>query len=367
MLPGRTVVGTRRSEPGAEAWAAGAPIETIPIHAEIGSTRLARHLRWRIEHQIRRRPLSWRQGRAAHRALRQVIVRHRVEVVLAEYLDAWLPFLHTVQSAGARFVAHAHGLDVSQRLQEPHWPAKYRLLNAASAVVTMSAASRTRLLEIGLHPDRVEVIPYGVDVGPEPEPRQAQTTVKLVAIGRLVPKKAPLVLLAAFDQARQIDPTLQLELDVVGDGPLMDAAAGEVSARRLAGVRLHGSQPHDVVRKLLDEGDVFLQHSVRDPSTGDEEGLPVAILEAMASGLPVVSTRHAGIPEAVAQGATGLLVEPGDARAMAEAIVRLARDIGLRQELGRAGWARAQSRFTWERERTSLLSVMQLRAEEERS
>jgi len=86
----------------------------------------------------------------------------------------------------------------------------------------------------------------------------------------------------------------------------------------------------------------------------------VSILEAMASALPVVSTRHAGIPEAVFDGVTGFLVEPGDSVAMAEQILKLASDPVQRQELGLAGWRYARDHFTWERERASLLHVLGL-------
>jgi len=108
----------------------------------------------------------------------------------------------------------------------------------------------------------------------------------------------------------------------------------------------------------MDEADIFVQHSMTDPETGDEEGLPVAILEAMSAALPVVSTRHAGIPEAVVDGSTGYLVNEGESAAMAERLIILARNHDLREPLGAAGWARAKEHFTWDRERASLLHIL---------
>src|SRR5690606_29444154 len=127
-------------------------------------------------------------------------------------------------------------------------------------------------------------------------------------------------------------------------------------------VTLHGGQPHAVVLGLMRECDIFLQHSRTDPVTGDEEGLPVAILEAMAHALPVVSTRHAGIPEAVIEGVNGLLVDEGDVDGMAQGLSTLARDAELRRRFGHAGWERARQQFTWELERTRLRSVLGLDA-----
>ena len=86
----------------------------------------------------------------------------------------------------------------------------------------------------------------------------------------------------------------------------------------------------------------------------------MAILEAMAEGLPVISTRHAGIPEAVLDGETGCLVEEGDSIGMAERIIHLVRNPGLRFRLGRTGWQRAKVHFSWEKERSQLLKVLGL-------
>src|SRR5439155_23454763 len=139
--------------------------------------------------------------------------------------------------------------------------------------------------------------------------------------------------LEAFRQAVEKDP--ELTLDYVGGGPLFSAAQQFVGATRLQGrVRLHGVASEETKQQLLRECGVFVQHSMTNPQTGDEEGLPAAIQEAMASGMAVVSTRHAGIPEAVIEGETGLLGNEGDVEAMAEAFLRLP---PLAAQMGRAG------------------------------
>ena len=125
-------------------------------------------------------------------------------------------------------------------------------------------------------------------------------------------------------------------------------------------ITLHGEQPHSRVLGLMQRADIFLQHSIVDPETGDEEGLPVAILEAMANAVPVISTRHAGIPEAVVEGTTGYLVDEMDWRSMASFIVGLALNPKHRVQLGKAGWRRANTLYSWERERTELLALLGL-------
>jgi glycosyltransferase involved in cell wall biosynthesis len=175
----------------------------------------------------------------------------------------------------------------------------------------------------------------------------------------MVGKKAPILLLDAFRRAAEHVP--ELTLDYIGGGDLLPAAIHYVHAFGLSGrVKLHGNQPSSVVKPMVADADLFLQHSVVDPVSGDEEGLPVAILEAMAQGLAVVTTRHAGIPEAVIDGQSGLLIDEGDVAAMSEAIVCLGRDAAFRQELGRNAWEQAGRNFSWARERERLLKVLGL-------
>ena len=86
--------------------------------------------------------------------------------------------------------------------------------------------------------------------------------------------------------------------------------------------------------EMMQQADIFMHHAVVDPVTGDEEGLPVAILEAMQHRLPVISTQHAGIPDAVVNAVTGYLVEEGDTLGMSERICELANDRNLRERFG---------------------------------
>jgi glycosyltransferase involved in cell wall biosynthesis len=147
----------------------------------------------------------------------------------------------------------------------------------------------------------------------------------------------------------------------VGAGPLFIAAQHYIQAFRLENrVTLHGVTPNDEVLRLMKRADVFIQHSVTCPETGDEEGMPVAILEAMAYGLPVVSTFHAGIPEAVVDGKTGFLVEEGDTQSMADRILDLASQPALRVSVGGAGRARVETNFTWQKEKRSLVDLLTL-------
>jgi glycosyltransferase involved in cell wall biosynthesis len=105
--------------------------------------------------------------------------------------------------------------------------------------------------------------------------------------------------------------------------------------------------------------DVYIQHSVTDPETGDQEGAPVAIMEAMANGLPIVSTRHSGIPFLVEEGVSGLLSEESDVSAMALNISTLAAKFEMRRQMGQSARSRAKA-FSWESEKKELLKILQI-------
>lgn len=177
-------------------------------------------------------------------------------------------------------------------------------------------------------------------------------------MGRFVPKKGPIYSLEAFRRAAARDAAITL--DYIGGGELFSAAQQFVDACGLNDrVRLHGPAKDEVKHRLTEECGVFLQHSLTDPETGDEEGLPAAIQEAMAMGMAVISTRHAGIPEAIEHGASGLLVQERDVEGMSEAIGRAANDPALCARLGSAAHAKARDLYTWPAERARLLAALE--------
>src|SRR5262249_29879937 len=147
-------------------------------------------------------------------------------------------------------------------------------------------------------------------------------------------KKAPHITLTAFSQVHRRYPDAQLRM--VGEGPLLEACKGLVVQLGITGaVTFLGAQPHAVVQAEMRAARCFVQHSVEAPS-GDCEGTPLGILEAGASGLPVVGTRHAGIPDVVIEGETGLLVNEYDVAGMAEAMTKLLEEPLLAGRMGQA-------------------------------
>ncbi|MBO9534605.1 MAG: glycosyltransferase [Solirubrobacteraceae bacterium] len=179
------------------------------------------------------------------------------------------------------------------------------------------------------------VITNGVErpaVLASPESREPDL---IVATARMVEKKGLDTLIAAIGELVTAGRT-GIRLELIGDGPERDALELQVARLRLADhVVLRGTQPPAEVQHTLQRAAIFALPA-RAARDGDTDGLPVAVLEAMAHGVPVIATPIAGLPEAVLDGETGLLVPPDDAVTLAAAIARLLDDAELRELLGTA-------------------------------
>jgi colanic acid/amylovoran biosynthesis glycosyltransferase len=278
-----------------------------------------------------RREWEWEITSAYLRAFR----RDRPNAVLAEFGQSGVVVLDACQRMGLPLIVHFHGADVSKHAVLHEYGERYRtLFREARAVVAVSRAMVKRLISLGAPPEKVHWSPCGVDCGGFSSASPADAAPVFLAVGRFVEKKAPHLTILAFAEVLRRHP--QARLRMIGDGPLLDACRD--LARRLdvaPRVTFLEAQPHPVIQEEMRRARAFVQHSVVAGS-GDSEGTPVAILEAGASGLPVVATRHGGIPDVVLENGTGLLVDEHDVTGMAEAMLELIDNPTLAAELGAA-------------------------------
>jgi glycosyltransferase involved in cell wall biosynthesis/peptidoglycan/xylan/chitin deacetylase (PgdA/CDA1 family) len=239
----------------------------------------------------------------------------RVHAHFATYpaLAAWVCW--RLCGAPFSFTAHAHDLYV-------HKMGLARRIRDADFVVAISEHNRRLMRSLGATDTPIHVIHCGIDLGAyryAPRVPPADGEVRALMVASLEPKKGHRFL---FDALAGHPGLERVSLDLVGGGDLLPALKAQVERLGLAErVRFLGSRPEHEVADLLARADLFVLPSIVLPS-GDTEGIPVALMEAMASGVPVVSSRVSGIPELVQDGETGLLAEPGDVAGLAEALAR---------------------------------------------
>jgi len=220
----------------------------------------------------------------------------------------------------------AHAWDIYCGLR--HFPRKLR---RSRLCITCTEANRRHLASLVGEQDRRKIVRiyHGVDLQRFPfrPRRQASAAPRILAVGRLVEKKGFPLLLEACGRLKG---KLHFCCEIIGEGPL-EGLLRTAAARRGAGdvMTFSGALAHRAMPQAYERADVLAVPSVIAPN-GDRDGLPNVILEAMASGLPVVASRLSGIPEAVEDARTGLLCPPGDSAALADAIYRILTDSALR-------------------------------------
>jgi glycosyltransferase involved in cell wall biosynthesis len=243
-------------------------------------------------------------------------------------------YAHLLSGLPFSFAGHAKDLYTSN-------PVALAARARAAEFVLVCSESAARELERRAGPSAHVVLQYhGVDAGrfaPHRRQNRPGDTVKILAVGRLVEKKGYPVLLEAI--ATVVRTGRRVSLEIVGSGA--QRAALEDRIRRLGLeqiVTLTGARTHQQIATAYGSADVFAQASMV-LANGDRDGIPNSLLEAMASGVPVVASAVAGIPEVLRDGVTGLLVPSGDADALAHALIRCVDSPGLRQRLGAAARA----------------------------
>ena len=285
---------------------------------------------------------SWRFEDSVEQRVMRAIQELMPNVVLAQFGPNGIRIARICRELAIPFVIHFHGYDLSSLINFQSYRNEIcDAVQSCSAVVVVSDEMRRTAIGMGIDSEKVHLIPYGVPVAEFSSGRHVgEQPCQFIAVGRLVPKKDPLTTLLAFHMCQQRVPNVGLTF--IGDGPLMAQAETFVREREVRNVTLKGVQPNAVVCESLQRAGCFLQHSVTAPS-GDKEGWPVAIGEAMACGLPIISTKHAGIVDQVVHGENGFLTDEHDVQAMASHMITLAQDADLRQRMGVASRKRIEA------------------------
>jgi glycosyltransferase involved in cell wall biosynthesis len=225
-------------------------------------------------------------------------------------------------------------------------------IDAARFVCCIGWFARSQLMKISPNNQwhKFRVVPLGVDPSKFAPPRRRSTLpFEILCIGRLVPAKGQHILVSAV--RRLIEENRAVRLRLIGDGPERRSLEERIAKEGLTGhVVLEGPVNQDRIPGFLENADVFALASFA-------EGIPVSLMEAMAAGVPCVSTMIAGIPELIRNEIDGLLVSPSDEEALAGALRRLMDYPEVRQRLSKAGRLRVIERYNLEQNVRALAEV----------
>jgi len=273
--------------------------------------------------------------------------KEKVDFVLAEYGPCAAESLRIIKYLKLPLIVHFHGHDSSEIGILSKYEQKYKeVFQYASKIIVVSNKMNEALLNLGCRKDKLVINTYGPDesfFSLNPGFKEKL----FVAVGRFVSKKAPHLTIKAFKKV--VEKFADAKLIMVGDGYLLNVC--KVISETLGlkdNIIFPGILNKEEIKVLFENSIAFVQHSVV-AENGDSEGTPVAVLETQAAGLPVISTHHAGIPDVVINGETGLLVEEHDVEGMSKNMIRILEEEGLAKKLGDAGRKRVKENFSMEK------------------
>jgi len=289
---------------------------------------------------------------------------HGTELIHAHFAIDALYALALARRIKRPLITTLHGFDATTsrfyllRSGKPAW-VRYAMLQEqlkthGSHFVCVSHFIYEAALRAGFPEKRLSVHYIGIDTS-RFLPASHQDSPRIVHVARLVEKKGTRYLIDAIGHLRLRFP--EVVVDIIGEGPLRSSLEERAKALGLEkNVRFHGVQSNDVVRETLKGATALVLPSVTAAS-GDAEGLGLVLLEASASGVPVIGTRHGGIPEVVIENESGILVAERDSKMLAEAIEALVSNGPLQRRLGEGARRLACERFDIRRQSAELESL----------
>lgn len=316
---------------------------SLPSHLENHGKLITRSIS--ITSKIKRK-LRISKFNAEETAFINSLQQHKIQVVLAQYGTTAHRILKICKFLNIPMITHFHGYDASMDTVIQKCENYQQVFIYSSFIVAVSVSMQQKLIALGCPKEKVVYNPYGPDalfLGINPQ----FTEGSFIALGRFVEKKAPYYTILAFSHVLKQHP--KAKLIIGGKGELYEVCTNLVKYLKLEGsVLLPGILSREQYAMYLSTALAFVQHSVTAIS-GDQEGTPVAVLEASAAGLPVIATLHAGIPDVILDDETGFLVAEHDVEGMAKKMMLLLEDKELAMQLGRNGKERIKNNFTMER------------------
>jgi colanic acid/amylovoran biosynthesis glycosyltransferase len=296
--------------------------------------------------------------RGEFEVIRRVLLRRDPDLMHVYFGNTGVHLLPLIERWDRPCVVSFHGMDVQRRETERGYEANLRnLLRAVPLVLVRSRSIAERLMELDCDPQKIRLNRTGIPLKGFPYVLRsvpAEDAWTIVQACRLVPKKGLATALLAFARFAKSFP--KSKFLIAGDGPLLRELEELVQQLELQkAVVFLGFLGQAQLRELYEKAHIFM-HPSELPPDSNQEGVPNSMLEAMASGLPVVATRHGGIPEAVTEGVNGLLVSERDDEGLTRSLLTIVRDPVRWKAMGLAASETVAAEFAQPRQTESLES-----------
>jgi glycosyltransferase involved in cell wall biosynthesis len=295
--------------------------------------------------QLRNRP--WQISRAELEKLLRALTENNAQLLHIFFGHIAVHLLPLVRAWRGPGIVSFHGADVLVDLEKPAYrQATKEMLDAARRIFVRSESLRRAVVDLGCTEDKIDIVRTGIPLEEFPfRERQfpANGEWRFVQACRLIEKKGLATTLHAFTHFLTQYPNAKLT--IAGEGPILCELQELTRKLRIHNrVALPGFVSQEKLRDIFYESDIFL-HPSETGRDGNQEGIPNSMLEAMASGLPVFATNHGGIPEAIENGVSGILVPERDHAALAHMLLEAVQDRHLLSRLAQGGAKAVAEKF----------------------
>jgi colanic acid/amylovoran biosynthesis glycosyltransferase len=289
--------------------------------------------------------------------IERYLAKNEVDVILCEYGPSGVELMPIAKHLNVPLVVHFHGYDAYRDdILNSYGKSYVNLFKDASAVIAVSRHMQQHLITLGCQPSKLHCLPCGVSLNLFQPTNKPKNEIIFVSCGRFVPKKSPASTIKAF--AKVLGEIPDAKLRMIGDGELLDNCIDLCKNFGISNsVEFKGQLSPFQVAETLRESFAFVQHSITT-SENDSEGTPLTILESGACGLPVISTRHGGIPDVIIEGETGFLVEENDIEGMAERMLYLVRNPELASDMGKKASQHIRANYNLEKNIKNLARIL---------
>ncbi len=291
--------------------------------------------------------------------VKKYLKNNNIDLVWANYGISGAHMVPATKALNIPLITIFHGHDATDRNLLNAYRKKYiRLFEAASYIVVVSEDMKKGLAKLGANSEKIFVIPCGINTNLFQPPQQIINNKDFLAVGRLTLKKGPLHTIRAFHQVLQKHPDATLTMVGKKSGQYEKCINLVNELNIQDSVTFTGIKSQEEIALLMRSSLAYVQHSVTAPN-GDMEGTPVSIMEAGASGMPIVSTRHGGIKEAVVHGTTGFLVDEMDEDGMAKYMIELCENPEMARNFGLNGRKHMEEHYNLDKQIKKYYDLME--------